>query len=187
MQKIGIGLKLGYKRTKTDSKRSSQFMRNPMINLTDKQVADYFRRSYTAVDGLWFMKVEERYGFDAALMLDEAVWRVQPKIQARAIKSMAGLESGLAGLYEGITTRLALEGFEFAAEKDAEGFKVFIKRCPWHDLMKKSGRGKLSGTISNIICDVENTTWAHEFGVEKFDREARICSGSTKCILHFRK
>ncbi len=158
-----------------------------MINLTDKQITDYFRRSYTAVDGLWFMKVEETYGFDAALKLDEAVWKVQPKIQARAIKSMACLDNGLEGLFEGITTRLALEGFEFNAEKEADGFKVLINRCPWHDLMIKSGRGKLSGTISNIICDVENRAWAHEFGVAKFDRDSRICNGSERCVLHFWK
>ena len=158
-----------------------------MINLTDWQIAEYFRRSYTAVDGLWFMKIEEIYGFDAALQLDEAVWRVLPKIQARAMRSMAHLENGLAGLYEGITTRLALEGFEFKAEKDAEGFSVFVERCPWHELMVKSGREHLSETVSNIICDVENSIWAHEFGVAKFDREYRICKGSERCILRFRQ
>ena len=157
-----------------------------MINLTDKQIAEYFRRSYTAVDGLWFMKVEEKYGFDVALQLDEAVWRVLPKIQARAMKSL-GSENGLDGLYEGVTTRLALEGFEFKAEKDAEGFLVFIERCPWHDLMVRSGREALSATVSDIICDVENSAWANEFGVAKFEREARICNGSVRCILRFRQ
>ncbi len=38
-----------------------------MFELNDKQVADFFRRSYTAVDGLWFMKAEEKHGFEAAL------------------------------------------------------------------------------------------------------------------------
>lgn len=131
------------------------------------------------------MKAEEIFGFEAALKLDEAVWKVLPKIQARAIKSMAGLENGIEGLYDGITTRLALEGFEFVAEKEDAGFKVLVKRCPWHDLMKKSGREELSEAVSNIICDVENTTWAHEFGVARFDREARICNGSERCILRF--
>ena len=71
-----------------------------MTELTDEQRADYFRRSYTAADGLWFMMVEEKYGFDAALKLDEAVWKVLPKIQARALKSMMKLNSGLEGLQE---------------------------------------------------------------------------------------
>jgi len=54
-----------------------------MLKLTDKQIVEYFKRSYTAVDGLWFMKVEEIYGFDTALDIDEEVWKVMPKIQAR--------------------------------------------------------------------------------------------------------
>ena len=65
-----------------------------MTDLSLQQVADYFNRSYKAVDGLWFMKVEEKYGFDSALELDNEVWKVMPKIQARMIKSFLGLENG---------------------------------------------------------------------------------------------
>jgi len=66
--------------------------------LSEEQKLEYFRLSYTAVDGLWFMKVEERMGFEQALQIDEAVWAVLPKIQARALKAMMNLPSGLAGL-----------------------------------------------------------------------------------------
>jgi predicted ArsR family transcriptional regulator len=156
-----------------------------MIDLSDRQAAEYFRRSYTAVDGLWFMKVEESYGFEAALQTDEAVWRVLPKIQARAMKAMANLENGMEGLYQGITTRLFLEGFDFRAERDDEGFSIFVRRCPWHELMVKSEREHLSETVSNIICNVENSVWASEFGDIKFRREARICNGSSECLLRF--
>jgi hypothetical protein len=38
-----------------------------MIELSDKQIAEFWHRSYTSVDGLWFMKVEEKHGFDLAL------------------------------------------------------------------------------------------------------------------------
>ena len=44
-----------------------------MKELTDKQIAAYFHRSYTAADGLWFMKVEEKCGFDTALEIDDQV------------------------------------------------------------------------------------------------------------------
>lgn len=55
-----------------------------MKDLTEMDKTEYFRRSYRAVDGLWFMMIEKKHGFDEALELDEAVWRVLPKIQARA-------------------------------------------------------------------------------------------------------
>ncbi|GAF84732.1 unnamed protein product, partial [marine sediment metagenome] len=62
-----------------------------MIELSNRQIAEFWHRSYASVDGLWFMRVEERYGFDAALDIDNEVWKVLPKIQARMLKSMAGV------------------------------------------------------------------------------------------------
>jgi hypothetical protein len=44
-----------------------------MDSLTDQQICDYSHRSYKAVDGLWFMKAEEKYGFNAALDIDKEV------------------------------------------------------------------------------------------------------------------
>ena len=165
-----------------------------MTDLTEEQKAEYFRRSYTAVDGLWFVKVEERLGFDEALKLDEAVWKVLPKIQARTMKSMMNLKDGLEGLRLALSARLALEGFEYEMERREDGFAVIVKRCPWHDLMIKSGRGTLSERVSDLICRVENSVWASEFQAAKgasslweigFEREERICRGEGRCVLRF--
>ena len=162
-----------------------------MTRLTEEQKTEYFRRSYTAVDGLWFMKVEERLGFDEALRLDEAVWKVLPKIQARALKGMMHLPGGLAGLKPALSARLELEGFEYEMEPRSEGFAVIVKRCPWHDLMIKSGRGHLSEKVSDLICRVENSVWASEFAEPGegreigFEREERICRGEGRCVLRF--
>lgn len=161
-----------------------------MTDLTDEQKAEYFRRSYTAVDGLWFMKVEEKHGFEEALQLDEAVWNVLPKIQARTIKAMMNLCSGLDGLQEAIAVRLALEGFMFILERQKDGFGVTISRCPWHDLLIKSGRKNISARVSDIICRVENSVWASEFEDDesrkiRFEREDMICQGAERCRLRF--
>lgn len=163
-----------------------------MTELTDEQKTEYFRRSYTAVDGLWFMKVEEKLGFDEALLVDEAVWRVLPKIQARTIKEMLHLQSGLNDLDQALSARLAMEGFEFQIEPEKDSLAVTIRRCPWHDIMIKSGRGVLSEQVSEVICRVENSVWSSEFSAEKgegrqikFAREKRICQGEEKCMLRF--
>jgi hypothetical protein len=156
-----------------------------MKKLTDEQTAEYFRRSYTAADGLWFMKVEEKCGFDAALEIDDNVWKVLPKIQARALKSMMHLDNGIDGLYHGITARLLLEGFKFEAQKDDVGFRIFVERCPWHDLMIKSGREHLSKKVNNLICREENSVWSSEFEGIDFEIEKQICQGSEGCVLRF--
>ena len=173
-----------------EGKSNFQKSRNPlegrkMNDLTDRQREEYFHRSYAAVDGLWFMKVEEKCGFDAALEIDEAVWRVLPKIQARMLKAMLKLEFGLEGLQEAIRTRLSLEGFEFEIENDGCGFLVIISRCPWHDLLIKSGRDGISERVGDIICGLENSVWASEFGEMGFEREERICQGNEMCVMRF--
>jgi predicted ArsR family transcriptional regulator len=157
------------------------------MELSDSQIADYFRRSYTAADGLWFLKVEERYGFENALKIDEEVWKVLPKIQARMIKEMGGLGSGIDGLFRGIATRLRLEGFSFQAEREKGMFSIIVSRCPWHDLMINSGRENLSGRVGELICQVENSTWAREFGDIGFQRSSGICRGDAACRLLFKE
>ncbi|MDM7934103.1 MAG: DUF6125 family protein [Methanothrix sp.] len=160
-----------------------------MVGLTDSQRAEYFHRSYKAVDGLWFVKAEERYGFEGALELDEAVWRVLPKIQARMIRSMLELDGSLEGLLAALEARLEMEGFEFEAEDLGRSLQVEVRRCPWHEIMVRSGREKLSGSVSDVICQVENSVWASEFsdgGQIEFSRDERICRGAPRCLLHFR-
>ncbi|HNZ05612.1 MAG TPA: DUF6125 family protein [Methanothrix soehngenii] len=165
-----------------------------MKDLAESDKMEYFRRSYRSVDGLWFMMIEKKRGFDEALELDEAVWRVLPKIQARAIKSMLMLDYGLDGLKEAIAARLVLEEFDYELKEEEDGFAVEIRRCPWHDIMVRSGRESLSEKVSEVICQAENSVWAQEFsckGVEgegmeiRFERQERLCQGSNRCRLWF--
>jgi hypothetical protein len=157
-----------------------------MPELNDKQIADFFRRSYTAVDGLWFMKAEEKYGFDAALDLDDEVWKVFPKVQARMLKDMTRMKSGPEALRECFTAKLAIEGFQFDVENLKDGFRVRISHCPWHDAMVKSGRESLSGKVGARICGTEYSVWAAEFGQRiRFQRKSEICTGAERCVLEF--
>lgn len=90
--------------------------------------------------------------------------------------------------------RMTLEGFSFEMQERQEGFAVIVKSCPWHDIMVKSGRESLSDRVSDLICLVENSTWASEFDSDaekgtqssiKFDREQRICRNEGRCVLCF--
>lgn len=159
-----------------------------MIELSPEQIAEFFHRSYNAVDGLWFMKVEERYGFDTALDIDNEVWKVFPKIQARLLKSMGKLDKGVQALFECLTTKLSLEDFQFEADEvNDNGFTIVIHECPWHNLMLKSGREKFSGKVGTLICNNEYSAWASEFGEDiKFELGEQICEGSPTCVLRFR-
>ena len=160
-----------------------------MLKLTDKQTAEYYKRSYTAVDGLWFMKVEAIYGFDAALDIDDEVWKVMPKIQARKLKSMGCSTDGLDGLQQCLTTKLTLDGFAFETEQsgDMKSFTITLSECPWHEMMIRSGREHLSGPVGTRICTTEYQAWAAEFGdVISFELGDQICEGFKSCTLMFR-
>ncbi len=159
-----------------------------MIELTDKQIAEYFHRSYTAADGLWFIKVEEKYGFEQALEIDNEVWKVLPKIQARFLKSTGKMEKGIDALFRCLSTKLSIDGFNFRGEKiiNGNGFKIIIGECPWHNLMVKSGRGELSGKVGTRICNTEYSVWVSEFDDNiSYELQSQICRGSEFCILQF--
>jgi hypothetical protein len=164
------------------------FGRFIMIGLTDEQILRYFHRSFTAVDGLWFLKSEERYGFDGALETDRRVWEVLPKIQARMIKSFRKLDKGIDSLRDCLTIKLTLDGFKFKAVSSRKGFEIVINECPWHIILVQSKRSSVSAIIGKTICSTEYSVWAAEFDDSiSFDFKNRICEGARSCILQFTK
>jgi hypothetical protein len=160
-----------------------------MAGLTGEQVREYLQRCYQAVDGLWFIKLEERHGFDAALDVDVAVWEVMPKIQARKLKELTGRTAGLEALQECLGLKLELDGFRYRTEplNQGEGFQVVMDRCPWQELLVKANREHLAGQIGNRICRTEYGVWAREFGPGiRFELADPLCAGGAVCRLCFR-
>jgi predicted ArsR family transcriptional regulator len=157
-----------------------------MIELSDKQVAGYFHQCFTAVDGLWFMKVEEQDGFVKALEIDKEVWKVLPKIQARFFKAYGKYQKGIDALFECLSTKLVLEGFQIQSESFENGFNILVNDCPWNNLLIKSGRENISARVGFLICNTEYTIWASEFDDDvRFQLKHQICGGSEYCTLHF--
>ncbi len=162
-----------------------------MKELTNAQKAEYFRKSYTSVDGLWFMKVEELFGFEEALEVDRQVWSIFPKIQARTLKSMLNAVKGIEGLAQCLAAKHSAEGFGFEVEMAGDGsdMRMIISKCPWHEMMVKSGRVALSERVGSAICNAEYATWAAEFSDDdlrvSFCLESQICKSAKICALRF--
>ncbi|MDM7925557.1 MAG: DUF6125 family protein [bacterium] len=154
--------------------------------MTPDEIRQYLLRSYTAVDGLWFVKAEERFGFDAALDLDAEVWKVMPKIQARQIRAFTSVENGPDGLRQCYTQKLDIDGFVYEVRNAQEGFEIRVSVCPWYDKMVRSDRTHLAAKIGNRICPVEYGTWAEEFGCRfGFGEGKKLCEGGGECVLVF--
>ena len=160
-----------------------------MLQLTPEQVREYLQRVYQAADGLWFLKVEEKYDFETALDIDNEVWKVLPRIQARTLKTMGGLKDGPEAFRECIETRLMLDDYRFKIiTNDRGAFDVVITECPWHNAMMKSGRAHLSSNVGRKICTTEYEAWIREFKAGlKFTFITRLCEGQPECVISFAK
>jgi len=128
----------------------------------DKIKTLYFKRSYFALDGLWFVMVEKHFSLKKALKIDEDVWRVLPKIQVRQVKKLLNLnEDNLQNFIRGIKVKLEAEDYQYEIKlKNGEDLTLLIKKCPWFEIIKRSQREYV---LPNDICQIDFQTWADEF------------------------
>jgi hypothetical protein len=146
---------------------------------------EYLRRSFFAVDGLWFVNCESRFSLETALELDEEVWSAMGKIQARKARELSGGEGGIEGLAASLPIKFESEGWQFSLRDEGKGISVEIDRCPWYRILEKSGRTHLEPRISEAICQTEYREWAREFGEGICFRLTRQDPG--RCVLTFEK
>jgi predicted ArsR family transcriptional regulator len=150
----------------------------------ERILSEYFKKCFLAVDGLWFMMVEQADSFDKALEMDRRVWEVLPKIQARKIKALLNLECSVEALAEALRFKLDAEDFVNELRQEDGRIEITIRRCPWLALLKGSNRQHLAERIADAICTIEYKVFAEEFvkGLD-FKILSRRCSGHEVCTL----
>ncbi len=86
-------------------------MRTEPVELSREQQVELLRGAYNAIDGLWFLAVEERHGNRVARELDEGVWRDWGGVLARRLIRVLGLNPDHPeSLGTALATWLPLEG-----------------------------------------------------------------------------
>ncbi len=157
------------------------------MRFADRDLVEMLRRSYAAVDGLWFVICEEEFGFERAMALDERVWRVMPKLQARKARELLGLTGHTpAELARALGLKLTAEGHRFQATVHGGGLSIVIEACPWRAALEKSGRLHIAAEVGRRICTVEGEGWAAEFGGEFDFRMAEcLCDQGEQCCFEF--
>lgn len=160
---------------------------DPNLTFEDAQLIAFLQRSYSAVDGLWFVMCEQELGFDQALELDDRVWQVMPKIQVRKAREVLGLTGHTpAELARALALKYTCEGHAFRVAHDDAGVTVTITDCPWRALLAKSDRLHLAATIGLRICTAEGAGWAREFGqAYEFTMPECMCEQAGECRLTF--
>lgn len=79
--------------------------RDLLKGLTYEEYADLtfmHLRNMWAVDGLYYLGIEERFGTEAATEIDAFVWKVMGKIEARRLKSLLELGDDLDSMIKGL-------------------------------------------------------------------------------------
>lgn len=144
---------------------------------TTDQIAALLRRSYMAVDGLWFVMAEQRHGYEAALALDEDVWKVMPKIQARKAREVLGVAGNeLGDLARCLGLKLASEGHDFEVSLTGDQLEMRIVHCVWRDIFEKAQRLHIAKDIARNICLNKGAGWAAEFNAQfRFDLNCSLC------------
>jgi len=96
-----------------------------LSQITKEKIPEYIfmqLRNLWAVDGLYFLGIEERYGTDVATEIDANVWAVMGKIEARKLKEFLGITStdipSLMNALQNTTWALDLEDKEIVIQKD---------------------------------------------------------------------
>lgn len=154
-----------------------------------QMLSEYFKRCFLAVDGLWFMMLEKTDSFDKALEVDSMVWKILPKIQARKIKELFGVETSTReDLINALKFKMDAEDFVSKLSKEGPDINVIVNRCPWLVLLKKANREHLAGKIGESICTVEYGIFAREFMKDiNLEVASRRCMGSEVCSFLFKK
>lgn len=151
-------------------------------------IIEYLRRSYFAVDGLWFIKLEEETSFEKALDMDARVWQILPKIQARKVRELLAISgNSMSDLYLALQVKLEAEKYGYELHSLKEGYlEIRINECPWHNLMKLANRQHLSARVAEVICKEEFKVWACEFNQNiSFLLSSMHCQDKPACKLVF--
>jgi hypothetical protein len=111
----------------------------------DTKTVQLFRSALTAIDGLWFMEVEKKHGFDDALQVDIDVWKRYGAIMLNRIKKALSIEDNTLESFLKIFRLLSeIDGTKFKIVKQASNEAVLeIILCPWWENLKRSKRETL--------------------------------------------
>jgi hypothetical protein len=131
--------------------------------------------------------VEDHADYETALVLDQRVWAVMPKIQARKARELLGVRGNSPeDLARCFGLKFHSEGHDFDIEALDGGVIARVHECHWVKLLVDSGREHLADEIGRTICATEGRVWAQEFGGEyDFELSCRICAGGDCCEYHF--
>ena len=104
-------------------------------------VLEGYSKLYTALDGLWFLSVEEEYGHDVATKLDVKVWESLIPREAERIGNARKLTGGgIEAIIEAFKLRPSFFTKEYKVIRGENRAVVRVTRCRSLDAMERDKR-----------------------------------------------
>ena len=123
---------------------------------------DFLLRHYRLADAYWFLGVEDTFGTDAAVKLNEDIWTRMGKIAAKDIKERFPLkEEGVARVLEALSyfPWAIITGFQL--EEAGHVARIRVPYCPPQAARLRAGRGEFSckamhlGEFTNFAKEID--------------------------------
>jgi hypothetical protein len=108
-----------------------------------RKYLDFLLRHYRLTDAYWFLSVEDAFGTEAAVKLNEDIWTRIGSVAARDIKERFSLqEEGVARVLEAMSyfPWAIITGFQLEETVDAATIRV--PYCPPQAARLRTGRGE---------------------------------------------
>lgn len=108
-----------------------------------REYLDFLLRQYRLTDAYWFLAVEDTFGTDAAVKMNEDIWGRLGGVAAREIEERFALEEeGVARVLEALSyfPWTVIVGYEI--EETADGARIRVAYCPPQAARVRTGIGE---------------------------------------------
>ncbi len=108
-----------------------------------RRYLDFLLRHYRLVDAYWFLAVEDTFGTEAAVKLNEDIWAHMGIIAAKEIKERFPIKGeGVAAVLEALSyfPWTMITGYEI--ERRDEKATIRVPHCPPQEARLRHGRGE---------------------------------------------
>ena len=118
--------------------------KNELLQLSKEELVgliEVYSKLYTALDGLWFLSVEEECGYDVAAKLDVEVWESLAPREAKRISDVRKIvRGGIETVIEAFKFRPSFLTKEYNIVREKNRAIVRVTKCRSLDAMERDKR-----------------------------------------------
>ena len=126
-------------------------------------------RNLWAVDGLYFLGIEEKFGTEQATEIDKNVWQTMGKIEARKLKSFMNLGNDIESLITALRTT------SWALDLEDKEFELSENRAIIRNIKCRTQLTRLNKNLTEFPCKPVRYGYLQAFAKEFNPKIKTIC------------